>query len=835
VNGNPALKIAYVAKMFPRLSETFVLNEILELERQGAEVVVFSALKPNEGRFHPQLALLKAQVVYLEDLDPKKWAAWIAPLWSRLASRRDRLFGELESAIAAGDPRRVDLVWQSAWMACRLEELGVERMHAHFATLPSTLAYLVNRIAGIPFSFTAHAKDIYVYRPEETLLAEKLAAADFGITVTEFNRRHMLSILPPEVHQKVRVLHNGVSLATFTPPDAEGREEDLILGVGRLVPKKGFDVLVEACGLLAMRGARFRCIIAGEGPELESLRERSRALGLEDRVEFTGPVTSEDVRRLMRRAAVFCLPCRVSADANVDALPTVLLEALATGLPAVSTRLSGIPEIIDDGLSGVLVDPEDADATARSLETILASPELRLRYGVNGRDKAERCFDLEKNVASLHTMFKGGSPDPHRSGASAATPGGGSRARVLYVSGDPGIPFGGSKGAAVHVRQFLDALDASGCDATLVTARRDPKSMLAPPYPVVVATGARSSRLASALGAGAEGFGEVLDFGGNSAMLDAIEREARGRSFDVVYERYSLLGVAGCAFARASGLPFVVEVNSPLVLEAERFRGLRDGDLARRVERLVLGSANHVIAVSEEVRDYVLGIVPGAPVSVLPNAVDPSRFDRPGDGWRRRLGGEDDVIVGFVGRVRPWHGVDRLVDALSLALQAHPRLRLCIVGNADGEADAIVERARERGIAGRVTLLGEVRFEDIPGVLGAMDILAAPYPDMSDFYFSPLKLFEYMAAAKPIVASRIGQVARLLRDGETALLVPPGDVPAMAGALGRIASNAEFANRLGRNARAAVESGHTWQHRMGVVLGLFDSVRGGKAATSRVS
>jgi len=259
------MKIAYVAKMFPRLSETFVLNEILELERQGAEIVVFSAKKPNEGQFHPQLANLRARIVYLEDLDAKKWAGWISREWDSLNIHGDRIWDLVSSALADGEAQRVELIWQAAWMANRATELGVERFHAHFATLPAMLTHLAHRVSGIPYSFTAHAKDIFVYPPEETRLGELIEHADFMVTVTEFNRRHLQDILPGLDRDKIKVIHNGIDLQNFQPTPFDEREDNRILAVGRLVPKKGFADLLDACVLLRDRGVDFRCTIGRTG------------------------------------------------------------------------------------------------------------------------------------------------------------------------------------------------------------------------------------------------------------------------------------------------------------------------------------------------------------------------------------------------------------------------------------------------------------------------------------------------------------------------------------------------------------------------------------------
>ncbi len=398
---SPRLKIGYVVKMFPRLSETFVLNEIIELEQQGAEVVVFSLKKPNEGRFHQQVSRLKATVFYLEDLDPKKWQSWISPEWPLLDRHRERLFKLVGDALRDGDSSRVDQIWSSAWIAAKAEVLGLHRLHAHFASLPSTIAHFVHEITGIPYSFTAHAKDIFVYTMDDHLLREKLNTASFVVTVTHFNHRYLTERAPEVDPSRIRVIHNGIGLDQFTPVSPSERDENLILGVGRLVPKKGFSTLLDACALLKSRNVSFRCVIVGDGPELASLTQRSKELGLEDDVTFSGALVIDEVKVLMQRATLFCLPCTVTEDNNADALPTVLLEAMACGLPSISTTVSGVPEIIDSGQDGILVGPDDPVALADQLAKLLVSRDLRAKYAVAGRKKAEEKFDIRRNVGTL--------------------------------------------------------------------------------------------------------------------------------------------------------------------------------------------------------------------------------------------------------------------------------------------------------------------------------------------------------------------------------------------------------------------------------------------------
>jgi len=824
------MKIAYVAKMFPRLSETFVLNEILELERQGAEIVVFSAKKPNEGQFHPQLANLQAQIVYLEDLDAKKWAGWISREWDSMNIHGDRIWDLVSSALADGEAQRVELIWQAAWMANRATELGVERFHAHFATLPAMLTHLAHRVSGIPYSFTAHAKDIFVYPPEETRLGELIEHADFMVTVTEFNRRHLQDILPGLDRDKIKVIHNGIDLQNFQPTPFDEREDNRILAVGRLVPKKGFADLLDACVLLRDRGVDFRCTIAGGGVEAPVLERRCSDLGLDELVEFTGPVKVDQVRDLMRTASVFALPCCIGPDNNVDALPTVLLESLASGLPAVSTSLSGVPEIITDKVEGRLVAPEHPAELADVLADLLASPALRREYGEQGRKKADAAFDIRRSVGRLHHLFRTGGEeagDSHRSAEDFQKP----LRRLLYVCADRGIPFGGTKGASVHVREFLSALVAEGHSPVATVRRRDRKRGRVAGFPVHVLAPDLPLPILDSPAAG-----EGWEFALNSGFAARFNELHRDKPFNAVYERYSLFGTAGCEFATRHGLPFILEVNAPLVEEAKAYRGLHLEQLALDVASHVFATANHVVAVSEAVADYVLRIAPAARVTVLPNGVDVHRIhpDLATPEWRSRIVGDDHeaFVVGFVGRIRPWHGLDVLIEAFAVARAEDPGLRLCVVGDDGGTGRELQEQVRRLGLDDAVEFTGAIPPEEVPAALGAMDAVAAPYPPLDDFYFSPLKIFEYMAAGKPIVASSIGQITHLLDHEKTGLLVPAGDVADLAAGLLRLRREPDLAETLGRNARAEAEARHSWQDRIRTVDDLFNSVTAHRAEAS---
>ncbi len=402
---NP-LKVGYFVKMYPRLSETFILNEILELERRGVEVTIFSLKKPNEGRFHPQVAEVNAPVYYLDELEPKKGWALMAENWPTLAPRRAQLWKLLEELVPQNDPPLIEFFFGSAWAAALAAGQGLAHLHAHFASLPSTAAYFASRISGLPFSFTAHAKDIFQNTVNQKLLEEKLKAARFIITVTEFNRRFLTATYPAVPAEKIKVLHNGINLEFFNFEPQFPREKNLILSIGRLVAKKGFPDLLQACAILKEKQIPFRCVIIGQGEEAKTLEAKRQELGLTDVVSLAGPKTQAEVLPYLKRATLLALPCTVDADGNQDALPTVLLEALGTGCPVVSTTVSGIPEIVDDGKNGLLVPPNDPSALAEAIEKVLTSPERATRLAWEGRKKAEEKFDLKKSAAALESHYR---------------------------------------------------------------------------------------------------------------------------------------------------------------------------------------------------------------------------------------------------------------------------------------------------------------------------------------------------------------------------------------------------------------------------------------------
>lgn len=401
------MHVGYVLKKFPRASETFVLNEILELQRQGVQVTVFSLHRPDDGVFHRGLSDLEQPVRYLAARKSTAVLDDLRALLPVLRLRREELWEELDDLVEGG---RADLWPILHWamdVTALARELGVQRLHAHFATVAAYVARAAARVLDLPFSITCHAKDIYRQGVEPARFQALARHAEFTVTVCGANRAHIRDRLAGDCELDVRVVYNGVDLALFHPENRRPDAEPLVLGVGRLVEKKGFHNLVSASGRLLEQGRLLRCAIVGEGDQRSRLETAIAALGT-DRIQLSGIRTQDEIRGMLARAAVVALPCIVGTDGNRDALPTVLLEAMASGVPVISTPVGGVPEILDGGAAGLQVPEGDPDALAGAIAEVIDSPDLAAELGRRGRARAEELFDLRKNVARLAHFFGSG-------------------------------------------------------------------------------------------------------------------------------------------------------------------------------------------------------------------------------------------------------------------------------------------------------------------------------------------------------------------------------------------------------------------------------------------
>lgn len=392
------MKIAYVVKRYPRFSETFIVNEILAHERAGVEIEIFALLPSEDSHFQDLLSEVRAPVTFL----PRKvWKA--SDFWDRV------------QAAAAGATKGYASLCDAQGMALRdvaqgfelsrlVRDRGVTHLHAHFASASTSVARLAAQLAGITYSFTAHAKDIFHEDVDRAELRRKFKAAAASITVSDYN----FDVLNAEFGRDadgLRRIYNGLDLKKF-PYAAARPPSNTILAVGRLVEKKGFADLIDACAILRGRGIGFDCQIVGTGEIEGVLREKLDSLELNDSVTLTGALPQRQVKSMLQRAAVFAAPCVVGEDGNRDGLPTVLLEAMAMGTPCVSTPVTGIPEILSHNDTGLLVNCADPNALAGAIEKLLRDRSLASQLARSARALIEQQFDIDINAHVMREMFR---------------------------------------------------------------------------------------------------------------------------------------------------------------------------------------------------------------------------------------------------------------------------------------------------------------------------------------------------------------------------------------------------------------------------------------------
>lgn len=393
--------LAYVLKRFPRISETFVAAEVIELERLGERVTVYAISRPDEAFTHGFLDELRAEVVYLPYRPIRQPVRVGRAVAGAIVRDRGRWFRAAAEALRRPSLSAWRLLMQATVLRGEMLRAGIDHAHAHFATSAADLVHLCRQMGGPTYSVTAHAKDIYheQVRPED--LRRKLGSALFVATVSEDNKTYLNGVLNGRGH--VRVVPNSVDLRRLGAVTERRPEPGLVISVARLVEKKGLADLVEACGILEGRGVPVRLEIAGDGPLLEDLKSRAAAAGFEP--SFHGAMPHEAVRALYERASVFCLPCVVASTGDRDGLPTSVLEAMALGVPVVTTAVNGLGETVIDGVTGLTVPEHDPPALADALGRLLADPGLASRLAEAGRAHVERGFTLERSASVLRSLF----------------------------------------------------------------------------------------------------------------------------------------------------------------------------------------------------------------------------------------------------------------------------------------------------------------------------------------------------------------------------------------------------------------------------------------------
>lgn len=397
--------VAYIMSRFPLLTETFILREMLELEDQGVALSIFPLLRAAPAIRHAEVELLRGQVHFTPFLSSPIIAANV-----RIFVRNPSRYLRLLWSVVRGNWGSFNLLMgavgvfpKSVYFARLVERLGIQHIHAHFATHPALSALIASELAGIGFSFTAHAHDIFLHKQ---MLGEKARKARFVVAISDFNRDFLMKLAPDLPADRIKVLRCGIRLDQYGQKQtASSSGGATALCVASLQPYKGLKVLLAAAARIVEKVPAFRCLIVGEGHQRAELEALIADLGLHDVVQLLGGRSQDEVAHLLGRADLFVLPSVVAPSGQMEGIPVALMEAMASRLPVVSTRISGIPELIEDKVSGFLVPPGDEAALTEAILSLCRDPELRKRMGDAGCAQVAAGFQLQPNVAQLRTFF----------------------------------------------------------------------------------------------------------------------------------------------------------------------------------------------------------------------------------------------------------------------------------------------------------------------------------------------------------------------------------------------------------------------------------------------
>ena len=395
-------QFAYLFERFPSFGQTFCYREVAELARQGVNSPIFAIRNPKGEPSQDWDQRIVERVHYLPGEEQLLREV-------RQASKKGKLTEEVIGALDEWG-RRTDFLrlYQAVYVGLRLQEIGIRHVHAHFAGMAARTAFWIGKFFPITFSFTAHANDIFAPRDFEIGLDKLVDATRVIITETDYAEKFLRERFPGR-GDRIHRIYNGLDLAPFVRADFSSTPP-LIVAVGRLIPKKGFADLIRACRLLMERGKSFRCEIIGEGPLEEELHQQIAQLGLQGCVELPGAKPQHEIRKYFAAASAFVLPSVIDPDGGMDNLPTVIMEAMAAGLPVISTAVGGIPEMVIQSETGFLVPPGDVAALAGAIERLFNEIGLPRRLGERGFQRAKELFSIEKNVRSLLALID---PDNH--------------------------------------------------------------------------------------------------------------------------------------------------------------------------------------------------------------------------------------------------------------------------------------------------------------------------------------------------------------------------------------------------------------------------------------
>ena len=827
-------RVLYLVSLFPCWSETFIVREIHALMRQGVEVRIISLKPHSEPMVQPDAEILLDRVIY----PPASLAGSLKAALPKVLGHPLQSVRELAPLVKSLWRKPDELVksvvswWRTLTMIDAVRAFDPQHLHAHWATYPSSAARILAGRIGRPWSFTGHAHDIFVHDQD---LAGKLNQADFSVTISGYNQKQLAARMIPRNQSRLAVIHCGV-LPADLPYTAAGREAAYIVGVGRLDPIKGFIHLVEACRLLKERGTAFTCDIIGDGPLRDTLQQAIDAAGLQAQVRLTGALPQQEVRTRINRATLFVLPSVLLADGNADGIPVALMEAMACGAAAISTRVSGIPELIHHEENGLLVSPDNAAELADAMARLLGDAPLRIRLAEAARRTIVQDFDADIEAGKLLALI--------RRKQRAAAPTTNTPATNAPVTNTPGTHAPATGTPAT--RTFTPVMDGQASAPATKAEPGQPRRVMLMTDEMEVG-GSQRQIVQLALGLKARGVTcAVLYFINPSFLVEQLQaagietirvnktarvdpgfvrrlRQAiRAWAPDVVH-CYSftaeLWGAIACRLLPARKRPVLIS----------SVRGTYEwyGRNQWRMKRWVSSQSASIISNSREGAEYAARQMhwPMHHFHVVHNGVsvtapDAARVEAlrqhylqcqdtapsPAAGCMETTDGSMtsagtppafDTLILFVGRLVEHKNLPRLLQAFAQVVKQRPRTRLLLAGSGPLH-DALAAQIGQLGLQDHALLLGEQ--SEVPALMEAADLVVLPSlrEGLSNV------VLEAMALGRAVLSTPVGGIPQAIDNGRHGVLVEPTDTDALARALLTLIDDPALRERLGRAAQHKV-------------------------------
>ncbi|MDO5056231.1 MAG: glycosyltransferase [Lautropia sp.] len=816
--GEP-LRVLYLVSLFPCWSETFIVREIRALQARGAEVRILSLKAASETMVQPDAQTLLDRVIY----PPATLSASLCSGLPQLLRRPLRSLSELATLVGSLWKRPTELLksvvawWRTLAVIGPVRHFNPHHVHAHWATYPSTAARILAGRIQRPWSFTSHAHDIFVHDHD---LSGKLCQADFSVTISDYNRRKLSGRMPLPLRDKLAVVHCGI-LPDEIPFEPDGRQPRRIVAVGRLDPIKGFIHLIEACRLLHDRRIDFHCEIIGDGPLKTTLQQAIAQARLGEHVHLAGALPQQDVRRRIREAAIFVLPSVQLADGNADGIPVALMEAMASGATVVSTRVSGIPELIEHDLSGLLAPPGQAAPLADAMARLLGDAPLRQRLAVMARQVIVEDFDANREADKLLALIQRVHAGLPMSGEGSASM---TAEATRTLTADPTRPPSPPVPRPMPLRVMIvtDEMEVGGSQRQIVQLATGLKALqiecvvvyfLNPSFLVeeLHAAGVETIRVDKRKPVDLRflrqlrqtihtwrpdvlhGFSFTAELWSTVAvrLLPCRQRPALVSSVRGTYEWYNSRQWCLKRWVSRNSLAIVSNSREGAAYAAEQMHWP-----ATLFSIVPNGVRLHQPA-SDEVRLLRNKYLPTAARAITENASPSSAADaRPAPSGSAPAQAPGMLLL-FVGRLVEHKNLPRLLDAFATLAHGRPQLRLLLVGSGP-LGPSLMAHTTRLGLTGQVLMLGE--RDDVPALMAAADIVVAPSlrEGLSNV------ILEAMALGRPIVATRVGGTPEAIDDGENGLLVDPLDTDALAAAMQRLVEDAPLRQRLGEAARHKV-------------------------------